>query len=251
MRHQGRYLLGGRGPIAPGEELGLAGSEARHLLLVRRARPGDRLEVSDGAGRAWLVELISAEGDTARCRVHEELPGTSRPKMRLSVATAVPRAKRMSFLVEKCAELGVEELLPVTWARSERRISPPTVERWRRLAGAAAKQSRRSTLMHVTDPVTPRELADRAGGYARILLLDPGAEEQLAGALEPAAADARVLAAIGPEGGFAADDLHPLESTTRERLSRVSLGDAILRVETAAVALAALALACGAEAGDG
>jgi 16S rRNA (uracil1498-N3)-methyltransferase len=250
MRHQGRYVLDRPGPAAAGDEFELAGGEARHLLVVRRARPGDRLEVSDGAGRTWRAELVAAGRDTARCRVLEELPSTDAQGPRLSVATAVPRAKRMSFLVEKCAELGVDELLPVAWGRSPRAGSQSALERWRRLAAAAAKQSRRDRLMHVSEPLTPPALGRAAAAYCRVLLLDPAAEALLSGSLGALPVASRVLAVVGPEGGFGPADLADLTDAAGQRLLRVRLGGAVLRVETAAVAVAALFLAARPEGRD-
>ncbi len=219
----------------------IEGTEARHLLMVRRARPGDQLEIFDGLGRAWKAELLAAQEDVANCRVLEEVKMASPASVRLTIASAVPRAKRMSFLVEKCAELGVEELLPVEWDRSPRAGSSSAVERWNRLAGSAAKQSRRARLMNVAEPMSVEELLERLAGFEKVLLLKPGADGSVAAALQGLAPGSRLAALVGPEGGLADGD-RDLLAGAPVGMTPVSMGTGILRVETAALALAAAVL---------
>jgi 16S rRNA (uracil1498-N3)-methyltransferase len=248
MRRHGRYLWAPpeSGPNGPVE---LGGRESRHLLVVRRALPGDRLELFDGRGRAWEAELVAGRGGRAECRIVAELPpAAGGVRWPLTLATAVPRGKRMAWLVEKCAELGAAGLWPVAWGRSVRSGSAGAVGRWRRLAEAAAKQSRQSRLMEVAEPVSGAELAGRLEEFGRVLVLEPAGGGPLRGALADLAPGAPILALVGPEGGLTASDLAPLEAAAGAepgRLRRVTLGPAVLRVETAAVALAAAVLAEG------
>lgn len=235
MRNHGRYLL-----AAPDGALAtLDARESRHLLVVRRAEPGDGVELFDGRGRAWEAELVSAEGGRAVCRLRRELLAAPGRRWRLTLAVAVPRGKRMSWLVEKCAELGVEELWPVQWRRSPRGGSENALARWRRLAEAAAKQSRRAALMGVAESRAAAALAVHLAEFDRVLAFDPAGEPPR-GALSDLAAGARLLALVGPEGGLAPEDLAGLGA-----VRRVTLGDGVLRVETAAAAVAALVLAEG------
>ncbi len=245
MRHQGRYLLTSTEAPAAGEAVVLEGREARHVLLVRRARPGDRLELFNGKGRAWEAELVSGADERASCRVLRELPPAPGARWRLSLATAVPRPRRMTFLVEKCAELGVDELLPVAWGRSARSGSGKAVERWRRLAESAAKQSRRTKLMHVAEPLPADGLVGLLSGFDRVLHLDTSGDMSPREALAGLAAGARLLALIGPEGGLSEEDLAAIGSAAGDRLLRVGLGPGVLRVETAVVAVASIVLAEG------
>jgi 16S rRNA (uracil1498-N3)-methyltransferase len=244
MRNQGRYLLGPNLSPSTGDELELEGSEARHLLSARRARAGDHLELFDGRGRAWQAELLEGSGETARCRVLAEVQAAPAGGFRLTVASAVPRPKRMSFMVEKCAELGVDELIPVHWDRSPRSGSTSALERWRRLAEAAAKQSRRSILMSVAAPLSVKELLEQFAAFEKILLLAPQAERPLNAELKELPLGARVIALIGPEGGISDRDRELLRGAGNS-ISPVSLGEGVLRVETAAIAVAALVLSGG------
>jgi 16S rRNA (uracil1498-N3)-methyltransferase len=242
MRKQGRYLLPTGSEPRAGGEVRLEAREARHLLASRRAKPGDRLELFDGRGTAWEAELVGPDGEAAVCRVLEALPPAGGGALRLSLAVAVPRPKRMTFLVEKCAELGVEEILPVSWRRSARPASAGGLARWSRVAQAAAKQSRRATIMHVAEPLPAPELAGAVEACDRLLVLDPTAESTVRPALRGLSAGARILALIGPEGGLTDEDLAGLD-LPGEKLRHVTLGAGVLRVETAAVAVAAIVLA--------
>ncbi len=244
-RHQGRFLLKALSEFTVNCQVQLCGEEARHLLHTRRARAGDCLELFDGCGCVWSAELLSTVADTANCQLLKPLATTPAQPWRLTLVTAVPKPKRMSFLVEKCAELGVAEIIPVDWDRSQRQGSDNSSERWRRLALSAAKQSRSATLMRIADSISATKLTASLSTFDAVVLLDPTGKTPLSKALGNLPPNSSLAVLIGPEGGFSEADRIILELLPPESTHSISIGENILRVETAAIAASAIILSQG------
>jgi 16S rRNA (uracil1498-N3)-methyltransferase len=156
------------------------------------------------------------------------------PPPPLTLAVAIPRLPRLEWLVEKLAELDVARLVLLRTRHGERDVGDARLARLRRLADEALLQCGRSWRLAIDGPLElPAALAGRGGADAWL------ATPEAAAGPAPAAGPAGVLACIGPEGGFAADELSALRAAGA---CEVRLGRTVLRVETAAVALAVLAL---------
>lgn len=195
----------------------LSPEESRHAVKALRLGPGDRVTVFDPR-ESWTGEIESVEG-RVRVRLLERAPRAE--LRRVTVAAAVPKGSRLDWMVEKLAELGVSEFVPVRFERSVAECGEAKRRRLEKIAVAAAKQSGAPVLRISAE----RRLAELA---ADAILLAPGAPEPLG------AGSGTVV--VGPEGGL-----------TREEEARFprrcSLGPTTLRIETAAVVAAARLLA--------
>jgi len=211
----------------------LDGDEARHLARVLRAAVGDHVRVFDGSGGEWTARVAAIGRDEVTLEVGAALPAAGPAGVPLTVAVALPKGERQKWLVEKLTELGTARLVPLVTTRGVAEATPAAVERLRRGVIEACKQCGRTTLMEIAAPATVAEvLAGRpAGGH--LVLCAPGGP--------PLTADVRrgattIVGLVGPEGGFTPDELAAAEAAGAVRLG---LGPHVLRVETAAVALAA------------
>jgi 16S rRNA (uracil1498-N3)-methyltransferase len=221
-------------------EAELAGDEAEHLSRVLRAEVGQRYEICDGA-RLYLGEIVEARKRAVRFRVVEELP-VPEPAMRITLLASLIKFDRFEWMIEKATELGVESIVPVQTERSEvglQLAAGKRVERWSKIARAAAQQSRRVRAPEISAPVSFREAAQTAAERRICLDETPGCPA-LRSALDGGAATVAIL--VGPEGGW----------TDRERTLLagagwvvVSLGPLILRAETAAIAALAVSGSVG------
>jgi 16S rRNA (uracil1498-N3)-methyltransferase len=151
---------------------------------------------------------------------------------------------RMEWAFEKAVELGCNRVLPVLADRTEKHLAQAAakrVERWRRIALEAAKQSRRSDLPQIADPVRlPEALAQVASAH-RILLSETEEQQSLLRILDVGFdAPAEIALAIGPEGGWTPAELAAFKQAGWKS---ATLGPRILRVETAAIAALAIILA--------
>jgi 16S rRNA (uracil1498-N3)-methyltransferase len=218
-------------PIA-GSTAQLTGPEAHHVAHVMRAKAGAQVTLFDGSGAefAATIERVGrAEIDlqvTAREEVNRELA------VAITLAAALPKGDRQRWLVEKATELGVARIVPLITERSNDRESPAALERLRRAVIEASKQCGRNRLLEIAAPLPVLEFF-RGGGLPKMRwIAHPGGERHEPGSIEVEA----ISLAVGPEGGFTPAEI---EAARAADWQMIDLGARILRVETAALALAA------------
>jgi 16S rRNA (uracil1498-N3)-methyltransferase len=224
-----------------GETAELRGEEARHLARVLRADPGQLYEVSDNQS-AYLARIEEARPDRVLFRVVEPIASAPLP-VRVTLCAALVKFDAFEWIVEKATELGVERILPVNTARSDKGLfeaSAKRRERWVRIAREASQQSRRTHLPEIL-PAAGFEhgLAVEADYH---YFLDETAAWPFLGLLPAArAASDRVALLVGPEGGWTVVER---DLATGANWRAASLGRGVLRAETAVVA--ALGIVMGA-----
>ena len=198
----------------------------------------------DGKGGEAAARLVSGRRREATLEILSTAEPDREPSRELTIACALPRATRMHWMVEKCSELGVARLIPMVTERSVVKPGPREnnqLRRWHSTAIESAKQCGRTRLMEVTSVVPFEAVVDQVGRADFRIVASPEPDAvTLAQAAQRLQGKASAFALIGPEGGFAPDEV---------RLAReagctvVSLGRLILRVETAAIVAASLLLA--------
>lgn len=208
----------------------LGPDEARHLARVCRLGPGNHVEIFDGSGFATAAEVVQASSDRVELVAVGEPILRRDPTYSIALATAVPKGDRFDWIVEKATELGVDRLIPVVFERSVVVPRGSKLDRLRRTVVEASKQSGRSRLMAVAEPIDWPDLAREFADHDR-LLADPNGTPfarwdgpRLGG---------RIVLAVGPEGG-----LTEAEASMAVALGwiPIRLGYNVLRVETAGVA---------------
>lgn len=229
-------------PAEAGASLLLSPEDSRHALRSLRLRPGRRVTLADGRGWFARGRLAGERGSLAAVDV-EEVSVVPRPVPRLSVALAPPKGERLSWAVQKLAELGVDDILLVRGERSVRAWDAGRAGHAQaRLAAVAREAAMQSRGLFVSEVAVARhDLAGEIGAAveagAVAVVLHGGSGEGLDGAL-PGGAN-RILLAVGPEGGLTDGEV----ADARQRGAAVaSLGEGVLRTETAAVVGAALVL---------
>jgi 16S rRNA (uracil1498-N3)-methyltransferase len=216
----------------------LIGDHADHLSRVLRARVGQEFDIATGdsvrRGKITSVTNVRVEFDLG-----EEVPAVSLAE--ITLVLAVFKFDRMEWAIEKCTELGVARIVPVIARRTDSHLavaSTKRVERWQRIARQASEQSRRAAPPEIVGPVKLSEVTSVSAGL-RILLAESEERTSLRDVLKPNEADDGVTLAVGPEGGWAEDELRSFQ---QEGWISVSLGNTILRAETAAIAAVAVAM---------
>lgn len=220
----------------------IAGNQAAHLVRVLRAQPGMEFDVVAG-GHVWHSVVAGIAEDAVRFNLVAEIE--AEPALPLTLLLSVYKFDRMEWAIEKLTELGAERIVPVIARRSEKHLAKTAAaraERWRRIATEASKQSRRSDVLQVDDPL-PVKTAVREGAEAvRLVLAEQERSTTLRQALMEAldaAGDAAspIRIAVGPEGGWAPEEEALFDA---ESWRAVTLGPRILRAETAAITAAAI-----------
>lgn len=224
--------------LATSGSVQLDGTEAHHLLHVLRGKPGDSVELFDGQGlvAAAVIERSSRRDVTLSITAHEQLPAPS-PTMHL--ATAVPKGDRFDWLIEKGTELGVTRFLPLRTEYSSVDPRETKLDRLRQTAIAACKQSGRAHLPQLSMATDFAEVLAKEAQGRRVLVADPRGErfDPLADGGSGRTQSTEWLLLIGPEGGFSPRELAEAQAAGARS---IALPTPILRIETAAIALATL-----------
>ncbi|HJP66191.1 MAG TPA: RsmE family RNA methyltransferase [Actinomycetota bacterium] len=223
-------------PLEPGTHVTLSPEDSRHALRSLRLRPGEAVTVSDDEGMVATGSLAEPEDGLAVVAVDAVRRAIRRPPI-VSVAMAPPKGDRLSWAVQKLAELGVDEFVPLLTARTRREWDPDRADRVAGRLGQVARQAgMQSRRPFVTRVLPAIGLEEALGVSATVVVLWEGADAGLSLPDEPSGV--RLL--IGPEGSFTDDEIELIRSGPG---SLASLGEGILRTETAAVVGAGLVLA--------
>jgi 16S rRNA (uracil1498-N3)-methyltransferase len=230
-----------------GDTAALLGEHALHLTRVLRAKVGQEFDIAAGdAVRRGKITSIS--GDRVEFTLGKEK--AVRPAPHVTLVLAIFKFDRMEWAIEKCAEIGIARIIPVIARRTEAHLASAAQkrhERWQRIVLQAAEQSRRASPPEIAAPVKLRDLgsagvspADRpepGATASHIVLAECEDDRLLRDALQAHPREA--VLAIGPEGGWTEDELQWFRESG---WAAASLGDTILRAETAAIVATALAL---------
>ncbi|WP_459555931.1 RsmE family RNA methyltransferase [Lacunimicrobium album] len=212
----------------------LQGDEAHHLVRVLRAKPGLRIELFNGQGFVAEGEVVAVKKNEAviqLLRVWFE----EKDRPALTVAVCFPKGDRLTTMIEKLCELGVSRVVPLI---SERSVVDPgegKLQRLEKLAMSACKQSKRAWLMEMESPV---EIGAYLEKDENCVLLDPRAKKRfLDVAVESRRVQKDLTCLIGPEGGWSTGELEMFE---QKQVVGCVLGKSVLRIETAAMAVASV-----------
>jgi len=221
-----------------GNRAALTGSHAAHLARALRARIGQEFDIASGSN-IRRGRITSIDNDRVEFELGEHLPAVAVPN--ITLALSIFKFDRMEWAIEKCTELGVEQIIPVIAARTEAHLIAAAVkrtERWQRIARQAAEQSRRSSPPQIFESMRLKNAVSLPRSK-RIVLAESEQQMMLKDALHSHHASDDLILALGPEGGW----------TQAERKLfgdagwiSASLGPSILRAETAAIAALAVVI---------
>jgi 16S rRNA (uracil1498-N3)-methyltransferase len=225
----------------------LKGEQAAHLIRVLRAQTGMECDMVAG-DRVWRAVISGISGDAVQFTLLSEVK--AEPALPVTLLLSVFKFDRMEWTIEKATELGAERLIPIIARRSEKHLvqaAPARVERWRRVAREAAKQSRRSDVPAVEDVVSLKSAMHIRAAHPglHLLLAEQERSNTLYAAMQAAVNQLgmekpAVNLAVGPEGGWTAEEEALFAA---EGWQAVSLGPRILRAETAGICAMAVVAA--------
>ena len=212
----------------------------KYLKQVMRLKQGDRINIFDGYGCEFEASIKSFSTKTVLIEMGNLIPASDK-EIKITLAQALPKAKKMNTIVKSAAELGADVIIPFVATRSvvnitEEKISSKT-SRWQKIAQEAARSSHSSHITEVAKISSFTEMLSSAAEDAPKLIFweeesQKTIKDILAGKEFAAAKDFFIV--VGPEGGFSKDEI---EKTKEAGFISVSLGRQILKVETAAAAI--------------
>ena len=212
-------------------------AEARHLSSVLRLGPGDAVELFDGRG-AWAgAEIVGVGRREIELAIRESGHDAAVQGPELVMATAIPKGDRVRSLVEKLTELGVDRLVPLKTRHSVVHPRDSKLKKMQQAVISACKQCGRNRLMRI-DGLTGWDELLAVENQSLVIAERGAATVGESSVLVSGEVTGSLVLCVGPEGGWSVDELVAAEAAGA---TRVGLGRHVLRIETAAVALAAAA----------
>jgi len=230
-----------------GAEVELRGADAKHIEQVLRLTPGDWIVLSDGSGKSYEAEITKTSPRSVSARIKG-----LRSQRRLSdlvLAIAITKHDKTEAIIQKAVELGIARIIPFHSERTIPRlvadITDKKLERWQKISMEAAKQSGLPFRPKVERPLPFDELVNAIPDFTTSILFWEGeTERDIAACKDGLSREGQKLVIVGPEGGFSSNEVDKARSAGAVT---ASLGQQILRVETAAIAALAI---CQYESGE-
>ncbi len=213
----------------------ITGENVNHISKVLRLKKNDKIILCDGKGTDYMVSIDSMDKYTVRTTIIHKGVSIGETDLDVVVYQGVPKSSKMDFIIQKCTELGVNRIVPVLNTRTVVKLITEKeeikkVERWRRIAEEAAKQSGRGKIPVIDMPMTFENALSEA--VSKDLLLMPYELEKKNTLKETIKGKNTnsIGIFIGPEGGFEPDEV---QMALNKNVITVTLGNRILRTETA------------------
>jgi len=227
------------------DSLRIEGDEAKHICLALRKREGEIIEVVDGEGMKYQVQVTAKGKDWVQGKIISQTRKENEPFTELTLAQALIKGVRMDFLVEKVTEIGVCSIIPLITGKSLIKLEKGSkvisrVNRWNRIAISGMKQSLRSKLPEIQNPVSFQELLAKVKDYdLSLIACQTKGSKFLKEILEGKKRLKKVLLLVGPESGFTQEEM---DISFKSGIIPVSLGPRRLRSETAGIIFSSLVL---------
>ncbi|MDD4860253.1 MAG: 16S rRNA (uracil(1498)-N(3))-methyltransferase [Dehalococcoidales bacterium] len=212
--------------------------QVHHIREVLRLKTGEAVAVFDGTGNEYLGTIEKTDKQQVCIGVTERKPAAVRP-VRITIACAVPKQTRMDDIVDKLTQLGVDAIIPLETERVivklDERHKAAKLHRWQKIAQSATEQSQRGAIPLI-EPVTAiGDVLRRAADYDLKLIPTLAGEKKHLRDILAESKPKNIIVLIGPEGDFTPEEVAQAQ---KAGFIPVSLGKSVLRVDTAAIAVA-------------
>lgn len=223
------------------QEFTLSAEEARHILLARRMKKGDSLNLQDGLGNRFDVKIIEASKKGLNVKVGERVVVPKEPILKTTLFQAYVNEKALDFILQKTTELQVTKIVLFNSQNVATKLTKEVFEkkkeRWNKILWEAAKQSDRLVVPELSAVWVQEELFKNMESLDQNFLCDANGENFLK-VVQTCKLLKSCSVVVGPEGGFVKEEIELFKSQTNIKM--VSLGYAVLRAETAALASVAI-----------
>ena len=225
-----------------GDKLTLTGQDVRHIRTVLRLRPGNEVVLFDGQGSEYRARIIDSTSRQVTLSILHKYAAISESHVEITIGQALVKARKMDRVVRQLTELGVFAFIPFVAERSVPRPGPARLadreRRWETIAREALKQCGRSRAPDI-GPVTPfQDLISAQEPYdSKIIFHARGSNMTAMSSFKSLEKVRKVLALIGPEGGFTDEEVN---SAVHFGFVCISLGPRVLQADTAAIAASAI-----------
>ena len=227
------------------EYIDITGDDVNHIKNVLRLKIDDCIQVCNSdTGNNYKAQIVSVEKSNIKCSIIEKLNSTVESNVYIHILQGLPKADKMELIIQKCTELGVQEITPVNMERSIVKLNPKDetkkIQRWQKIAEVAAKQSGRDKITQINNIVKFKDIFNVLKDYDTFLVAYEKEKEntlkkELIKLKEVTSTKIAVL--IGPEGGIDDEEIKVLKMNNTKI---ITLGKRILRTETAPLAISSI-----------
>ena len=217
----------------------ITGADVNHIKNVLRMKAGEKIRISNQQGRDYYCEISEVTDTFVQADILNEDAASTELPSKIYLFQGIPKGDRMETVIEKAVELGVYEIIPVAMkycvVKLDAKKEAAKVARWQKQAEAAAKQSKRSIIPKIHPVMSYKEAVEYVM-QCDVRLVPYENERGMQGtkeALSTIKAGTSVSVMIGPEGGFAEDEI----AQVKDSMQVISLGKRILRTDTAGIAV--------------
>lgn len=220
-----------------GDTVYIYGDNVNHIKNVFRMKVGRELVLCDGCGNDYNAVITAESSDCITANIVSTVCSGTEPCVRVTLYQGLPKGSKMDLIIQKNVELGVSRIVPVMCDRTVVKLDNKDVnrkvDRWNKIAHEAAKQSGRGVVPMVAEPVTFDDAIDMAKTSDLLLIpYEKEKETRLKDVLRKNTVASDVSVFVGPEGGF---EEREIEIATCNKVVPVTLGERILRTETASM----------------
>lgn len=220
----------------------LDGENANHLINVLRSKIGEEIEISCGDGYDYICKIEKINKDDVICKIIDCFGNESEPDIKITLYQGLPKSEKMELIIQKCVELGIDEIVPVNTDRVIVKLAgkeDKKIARWNKISESAAKQSRRGKIPTIQPIINFDEAIRQA--KSKDLKLIPYEKEKEKGIKQAIKGftGKNIAIFIGPEGGFSDNEI---KLALENNITPITLGKRILRTETAGFITTAILL---------
>lgn len=217
----------------------IEGEDVQHISRVLRLKEGDKIEICDQQGTDYLVSIEYISKNTVRTNIISQEISKGEPCIDVVLYQGIPKSTKMDLIIQKCTEMGITRIVPVVTARTVVKLESEKdemkkVARWTKISEEAAKQSKRGIVPRIDMPMNLEQALKDSQQLDLNLIPYEGEKEMSVKKALQSKEPKSVGFFIGPEGGF---DAFEIDKAKQSNLVPVTLGNRIMRTETAGFAM--------------
>ncbi len=224
------------------DKIFIDGENANHIINALRCKIGEEIEVSSGDGYDYICKIVEITKDNVITKIIDCFGNESEPNVKITLYQGLPKSEKMELIIQKCVELGIDEIVPVNTDRVIVKLAgkeDKKIARWNKISESAAKQSRRGKIP-IVRPIVSFNNAIKEASKNDFNII-PYEKEQV-NSIKSIVNNFKgksIGVFIGPEGGFSEKEI---ELAIQNKIIPITLGKRILRTETAGFITTAILL---------
>lgn len=219
----------------------IIGTDVNHIINVLRMKIDDEIQICDEeTSQNYLVKITSYNKEKVVCLIEKQIKSLVETDFDIDIYQGLPKADKMELIIQKTTEIGVKKIIPVSMARCVVKLNEKDenkkIERWQKIAEVAAKQSKRDVIPKIENAININELCEKLKNYdVFIVAYEDEKKINLKHVLKKNTEAKKIGVLVGPEGGI---DIDEVEKIKKYGAKIVTLGNRILRTETAPIVIA-------------